>query len=294
MNKLKALSLAILLPLFTQAQGLGDLFGEESSTEYAYATFKSSRIINSQSIEMPADGNLLFIISHHFGALNSGAYNLFGLDQSTIRLGFEYGIGERLALGVGRSSYQKTFDGFIKYKILRQSTGSKKMPLSLSWYSDMVLTAARWADPDRENFFSSRMSYTHSLLAARKFSNGFSAQLMPTLVHKNLVPSSDDAHDILIMGAGARAKITQRTTLNVEYFYVLPDQIISSSYRNSLSIGFDIETGGHVFQLHFTNSPLMFSRGFLTETTGNWLDGDILFGFNITRTFVLKKPEEFK
>ena len=172
-----------------------DLLGDQpKTTDYTYATFKTTRIINSQSVENPAEGVLMFLIQHRFGRINTGAYEFFGLDQATIRLGLEYGITKRLAVGVGRSSYQKTYDGFLKYKILRQSTGLRKMPLSMSYYVSTAITSLKWEDmgvEDRTNYFSSRVSYTHQLLIARKFSKALSIQLIPTLIHKNLVPTGE-------------------------------------------------------------------------------------------------------
>lgn len=277
---------------------LMDLFGEDEETvDYAYATFKTTRIINSQSIENPANGVLLFLIQHRFGRLNTGIYEYFGLDQATIRLGFEYGVTDRLAVGIGRNSFQKTYDGFIKYKLLRQSSGAAKMPVSLSYYVGTDITSLKWSDmgvnENRTNYFSSRMAFTHQLLIARKFSNSFSLQLIPTLVHMNLVPDSLNKNDIFSMGVGGRIKFTNRTSLNVEYYYVLPNQV-SWEYDNSLSIGFDIETGGHVFQLVFSNSVAMFESGFINETQGKWTKGDVYFGFNISRVFTLKKPKTFQ
>ena len=288
----------VILSQFTlqSQEDLLDLFDDEPTTNYTYATFKTTRIINAQSIENPAKGTLIFLIQHRFGRLNTGAYNFFGLDQSTIRLGFEYGITDKLAIGIGRSSHMKTFDGFIKYKILRQSTGLRKMPLSLTYYGSMDLTSLKWKDmgvENRTNYFSSRISYTHQLLVTRKFSNAFSFQLMPTLVHKNLVEYNIDKNDIFSLGLGGRIKITNRTAINFEYFLVFPNQI-HTEYDNSLSIGFDIETGGHVFQLIFTNSRAIYDSGYITETHGSWLNGDVYFGFNRSRTFSIIKPKTFK
>lgn len=282
--------------LSTTAQDdLMDLFGEEKpSTEFTSATFKTTRVVNSQSVENPASGVLLFIISHHFGAVNSGGDNLYGLDESTIRFGLEYGINSRLTIGAGRSSWLKTVDGFIKYKILRQSTGAVNMPVSLSWFGSTAMNTLETIKSDtRTDYFSSRLAFTHQLLIARKFNNNLSLQLMPTLVHKNLVPTKEDRNDVLAIGAGGRYKLTQRLSFNAEYYYLLPDQS-SVDYYNSLSLGFDVETGGHVFQFHFTNSKAMFERGFITETQGQWDKGDIYFGFNITRVFTIRKPEGFK
>ena len=152
----------------------------------------------------------------------------------------------------------------------------------------MLGTAAiktiKFSDPERENFFSSRLYYVTQLIMGRKFSNAFSLQLSPTLVHRNLVLTDAEKNDVLALGAAARVKLGKRTSINGEYIYVLPDQL-APGYRNSLSVGFDIETGGHVFQLHFTNSTSMIEKGFIGETVGDWADGDIHFGFNISRVF---------
>jgi len=275
---------------------LFDLFDEDEQQEvdYTFATFKTTRVVIGHSIENPAPGVLLFLISHHFGRVNSGAYEFFGLDQATIRLGFEYGVTDRFSLGIGRSSYEKTFDGFLKYKILRQSSGMKKMPVTLTFFSSYALNSLKWEDPERTNYFSSRLAYTFQFLLARKLNDKFSVQLIPSLVHKNLVTTSEDQNDIFSLGIGGRYKLTQRISVNGEYHYVLPGQIVSSSYDNSLSFGFDIETGGHVFQLFLTNSNPMFERGFITETTGKWVNGDIFIGFNISRVFTIVKPKSFR
>lgn len=280
---------AIMLVRSAAAQDLFDALGKDSvKTNYTYATFKSTRVVNGQSVENLPHGTLLFIVSHHFGALNSGSYNFFGLDQSTIRLGLEYGILDRLSVGVGRSSYEKTFDGFVKYKLLRQSSGYKTMPVTVTLFAAMDINSLKWQDPTRTNFFSSRLSYAYQILIARKFTNDLSLQLSPTLIHKNLVPNPNDKNDIYAIGFGGRYKLTKRVSVNAEY-YALINQPKSAVAVNSFSVGVDIETGGHVFQLHFTNSQPMFERGFITETIGKWSHGDIYFGFNITRVFSFVK-----
>lgn len=274
---------------------LMDLFGEEPETvDYTTATFKTTRLVLGHSIENPAPGVLMFLIQHHFGRVNSGAYEFWGMDQANIRLGFEYGINDRLAVGVGRSSYKKTFDGFVKGKILRQSTGAKEMPVSLTYFGSISLNSLKWSEPDRENYFSSRLAFTNQLLIARKFSPALSFQITPTLVHKNLVATEEDKNDIFATGFGGRVKLTNRASLNAEYWYVFSDQIVSQPYDNSFSIGFDLETGGHVFQLFCTNSDPIFESGFITETVGKWNKGDVYFGFNISRVFTIVKPKSFK
>lgn len=282
----------ILKPAFSQEEeSLLDLLGpEDPVTNYASASFKTTRVINSHSIENAGHGVMDFKIGHRFGRINSGAYEFFGMDQATIRLGLDYGITDRLMIGIGRSSYEKTLDGFIKYKLLRQSTGAVSMPVTVVLVAGTSINMLRFPD-NRENFATSRFAYFFQPIIGRKFSEYFSIQLMPTLVHRNLVRTFEEEHDVIALGIAGRQKITKRIALTAEYFYLLPDQI-PEQYHNSLTIGFDIETGGHVFQLHFTNSLPLMEKGFITETTGNWADGDIHFGFNISRVFQIHKPSK--
>lgn len=260
------------------------LIDEEETTEYTYATFKTNRIINLHSIENTSKGVLDIKISHRFGFLNSGISDLFGLDQASIRIGGDYGINNWLMIGLGRSSFEKTYDGFMKIKLLRQSKGKKKMPITASFLASTAIKTGEFQNPDRINYLTSRMYFTFQSLIGRKLNESISIQLSPTLVHRNLVRTNSESNDVFSLGIGGRMKLNKRTSLNAEYIYVLPGQL-APGYRNSLSIGFDIETGGHVFQLHFTNSTSMIEKGFITETIGNWLDGDIHFGFNVSRVF---------
>lgn len=273
-----------------QDDDLLSLLGEEETIEYASAAFKANRVINLHSIESTAAGVFDFKISHRFGMLNQGAYDLFGLDNASIRIGGDYGLTKSITIGAGRSSYEKTYDGFVKLRLLRQSTGKKVMPLTASVLATAAIQTLRWQNPDRDNFFSSRLYYTFQVIVGRKFSDAFSLQLSPTLVHRNLVKVRTESNDVLALAAAGRIKLNKRIAVNAEYTYVLPDQL-APGYRNALSIGFDIETGGHVFQLHFTNSTSMIEKGFVTQTTGNWLDGGIHFGFNVSRVFTVRKPK---
>jgi hypothetical protein len=278
----------ILLPVVSFSQDLMDVFGqEEPQTDFAYATFKTTRVVSGHSVENPSSGVLLFLISHNFGKVNSGGYEFFGLDNATIRLGLEYGITPFLTIGVGRSSYEKTYDGFLKARVLRQSKGARNMPVTLSLFTSMDLNSMKWQYPERKNYFSSRLSFVHQILIARKFNNNLSLQITPTFIHRNLVAKASEDNDTYAAGFGGRYKITQRVSFNAEYFYVLPGSVADNT-ENPLSVGFDIETGGHVFQLHFSNAQPMFDRGLITRTTGKWSNGDIYFGFNISRVFTLR------
>ena len=276
----------------TFAQDLMNLLNEEDQPkiEYTYATFKATRVINGQSIENPPKGALNFVISHHFGRINDGWYEFFGLDQANIRFGFEYGITDWLSVGIGRTSVDKTYDGSVKVKLLRQSKGARNMPVSLSYYGDMSCSTLKWQNPDRQNYFSSRLEYLHQLLIARKFGESVSLQIVPTYIHRNLAQTIEDQNDVFAIGAGGRIKLTKRFAVTGEYYYVLPGKT-ADDYYNSFSLGVDLETGGHVFQLFLTNSLGLIGQQFIPETTGQWGKGDIHIGFNINRTFQIVKPK---
>jgi len=259
-----------------------------NAVNYTTATFKTTRLVNGHTVENVGKGVLDVKISHRFGTLNKGGYELFGLDNATMRLGLDYGISRRLMIGVGRSTFQKTYDAFVKFKLLRQSTGKVNMPVTVSYVGTVALMSLRWADTSRKNYFSSRLSYTHQLIIGGKFSDGISLQLMPTFIHRNLATLANEPNDLYAVGAGGRFKLTRRLSFNVEYYYQVPGYKVEGT-TNPLSVGFDIETGGHVFQLHFTNSTGMTERNFISGTTGKWEKGDVLFGFNISRVFTIGK-----
>lgn len=296
MMRLFFLLVAFFIVIFPRANAQDDLLSllnEEEEPDIVNYAFKTSRIINLHSIENTHKGVLDFKISHRFGFVNAGAKEFFGLDQATIRLGLEYGITDGLMVGIGRSSFEKNLDGFVKFKILRQKKGPQAAPLSISGFGSMVIKTSPFLDQNRENFFSSRLFYTWQLLLARKFSPAFSLQLTPSFVHRNLAETLEEKNDVLALGLGARLKLSNRVSLNMEYILMDKDAL-SSDKTNSMSIGFDIETGGHVFQLHLTNSTSMIEKGFIAETTGDFFQGDIHYGFNVSRVFTIVKPKEFK
>ena len=271
---------------------------QDSIVTYSAATFKGTRIINGHSVETVGKNNLDFIISHRFGAVNSGANNFFGLDQSQIRLALEYGLTDRLMIGIGRSSYQKTIDIFAKYRLLTQSTGFKNVPVSVTLFASDANNASESTTELPFYTIVQRQTYTFQALIARKFSEKLSIQLSPTIMHRNLAENTLDANTIYSLGMGGRYKFTKRTSFNVEYWYT-PKSIGTTSFRdpkftNTLSLGFDIETGGHVFQLHLTNSRGMIEKQFIGQTTGKWNSGDIFYGFNISRTFSFDKSKKSK
>ena len=271
-------------PIVKAQDDLFSLLEVEDTPQEVTATFKGTRIINGQSVELPAKGNLQFLIEHRFGTINSGAYELWGLDQAQMRMSFDYGLTNTTAIGLARNSFQKTFEASIKSRLVRQKMNGGS-PISITSYNAVFANSIRWANPERANLFSSRLSYAHQIMIARKFNSSLSLQLTPSLIHRNLVDKKDENNDCVALGIGGRYKLTKRVSLNTEYFYQF--KRLNELFENSLSIGFDIETGGHVFQLHVTNSQGMFERAFIGETTGKWSAGDLYFGFNISRVFGL-------
>lgn len=262
-----------------------------NETVYTTATFRSTRIINGHSVETLPAHVLDLRISHRFGLVSDGIYNFFGLDNATMRLGFDYGITNNVMVGVGHSTYQKTYDAFVKTRLLRQSTGKKNMPLSVTFVTSAAINSLRPAEflakPD-SGVEIERSSYVLQLLITRKFSEKLSLQLMPTFIHADNVSFTHLHHNIVAFGIGGRHRISKRMSVNAEYYYQLPE-LKADGAHNVLSVGIDIGTGGHVFQLHFTNSIGLVERSFITETTGRWDHSDVLFGFNISRVFQLKK-----
>ena len=284
----------LMLFFFSKAQDstlmnmLSDSMHANTTQAYVSATFKGVHVINMQTVESPAKGTLNFIIMHRFGKLNDGAYNFFGLDNATIRLGVDYGITDRLSIGIGRSSYLKTFDGYAKYKIMRQTDGSDAMPITADILIGLSDYTQKFSDKSYLNT-KYRTAYFTQLLLARKFSRRISLQLVPTWLHYNLVPTTKDKNDVFAVGFGGRIKITKRMSVTAEYNYVPNNQLVSEERHNSLSAGVEIETGGHVFQLVFTNSQALTEPQYIGQTTGRWSKGDIFFGFNVSRIFSITR-----
>jgi hypothetical protein len=288
---------AVLAVLFfsagvkAQEKDLLDLVddGKEPNTIVTNA-FKSIRIINGHSMEFLAPGTMDFRILHRFGQMNQGTKNLFGLDQASMRLGLDFGITKKLQVGVGRSTFKKELDGYIKYAPIRQSTGTHAFPVTIALVGGATINTLPFADPTRTNYFSSRVAYYVQTIIGRKLSDRISLQLTPTMVHHNLVPLASQPNDVFAVGFGGRVKASQRIAFTWDYFYNINGLEKGVNY-NPLSVGVDIETGGHVFQLHFSNAAGMNERAFITETTNTWEKVDLRFGFNLSRIFQLKKAK---
>lgn len=286
------ISLVFILTLLSseiKAQDLEALLEQETpkTKSYVSATFKGTRILNGHSIENRKKGVTEFVISHRFGRVSSGASELFGLDQSNIRFALERGITDDLMLGLGRSSFEKTYDAFLKYKVFKQSFNSNRMPVSVSLFNSAAYKSVD--DFTTEGLtFSQRLTYVSQILIARKFSPNLSLQITPSYIHRNSVSISEDPHDIFAIGFGGRIKLTKRMALNVEYHYTI-NPLESINTTNSLAFGLEIETGGHVFQIILSNSITMIEKSFITESSDDFFEGDIHLGFNISRAFQRRK-----
>lgn len=273
---------------FVNARTTDDLFdrlGDWDDTEaLAIKTFRSTRIVNMQSVENPYHGELIFTIGHRFGNIRSGFYEMFGLDIANIRLGLDYGINSWLAAGIGRSSFQKTWDGYLKARIITQD-GELQSPVSLSYYLSASHATLRGIYPADYDNFLDRTSFIHQLMVSSKFSELFSIQISPIWLRSSFLTETGGSVSHLSLGTAARIRLTPMTHLNLEYIPSVVDGGIERT--NPVSAGFDIETGGHVFQLFFSNTQGIADKAWLTNTSGKWEKGDIFFGFTITRVFYL-------
>lgn len=278
---------SILFAQTVKAQSL--LKGVEDSVpvkEKVTGAFKSTRVINAHSIEMLHKGNLDFRIMHRFDPISSGIKQLYGLDQARMRISFDYGISDNTTVGFGRSTFRKELDLFIKTRIIQQSTGEKPVPFSLVVAAGgLVWTES--VEPEKASFLD-RSSYYVQMVLGKKFSPVFSFQISPIIVHTS-IPSIESDKTIFAMGGGGRLKVSRRMAITLDYHH--PFGKLNAIYKDPLSVGIDIETGGHVFQLQFSNAIGMNERSYITQTTGNFFKGDIRFGFNLSRIFKVGKKK---
>ncbi|WP_295121686.1 DUF5777 family beta-barrel protein [uncultured Chitinophaga sp.] len=277
-------------------------------SERVTGTFKSTRIINGQSNETLGKNELDFRVGHRFGDMggsNGGSKTFFGMDNSTdIRIAFEYGISDNLMVGISRckgsGNLSQMYEGLIKYKLLQQTTDNH-VPLAVTLFGNAVVSAMESSDdessPGYFGKFSDRMSYTAQVVLARQFGRTFSLALLPTYVHRNRV-GYQDMNDMFAMGVGGRLRFTRRLALVVDYFVPFRDQeskdyaeTLDTKYYNTLGVGLEIETGGHVFNVNFTNSTAILENQFIPETTATWTNGQFRWGFNISRRFDLDRKK---
>ncbi len=252
------------------------------ATEKVKAAFKSTRVINAHSIEMVARHNLDFRIMHRFGFISDGIKQLYGLDQASMRISFDYGITDNFTVGFGRSTFRKELDGFVKKRFLQQSKGLHAMPFSLVIAAGAVIYTEESFATIKPNT-ADRTAYYIQLLIGRKCNSRFSFQFSPILVHTNMPLNAADDQKIFGWGGGGRYKFSRRMAFTFDYHH--PVGKLDSIYTSPLSMGVDIETGGHVFQLQFSNATGMNERAYLTQTTGRFFKGNIRFGFNLSRMF---------
>lgn len=261
---------------------------EPKKKEHVTNAFKSSRVLNGHSMEFIGKGELDVRILHRFGEINSGPNNLFGLDQANMRMGFDYGLLKSLTIGIGRSNVGKELDGFIKFRPVWQSTGPGSFPFSIVLVASITGQTQPWTDTAHKNYLSNRLAFYNEIIIGRKFSEHFSLQVSPVFVHRNLVALASEENDVYALGIGARIKLSKRVALVADYHYIAKG-LDKKTYKDPFSLGFDIETGGHVFQLLFTNATGMNEKSFITNTTSNWGKGSIRFGFNLSRIFTIRK-----
>lgn len=276
-------------PLFAQDDLMAELNQSmPAQKDYTYATFKGTRLVNLHTVETLGKGALEFRIAHRFGPLSSGIDGFYGLDgPATIQLRLDYAVSDRLLVGIGRSSEKKIVDGFVKYKWLRQ-TADNGMPVTVTPIGSINIFAEKnptgSIGPDRYEFFSSRVSYYSSVMIARKFNPQFSAQISPIYIHYNLVDKLLDKNDMVSLAGSARYKFTRSVAFTAEYIQRLtPYTRDSNAYKNVLSLGFDIETGGHVFQVFFTNGYSINEVRTIPYTAAGLKE--MRLGFNVSRTF---------
>lgn len=286
-------ALSLLLVLSAKAQE--DLFSQlESATgtsekEYVLATFKGDKIINVQTNETVKKKNLDVRVNHLFGNIGKesggGFHNLYGFDQSQdIRIAFHYGITDRLMAGISRSKRNENFEGLLKFKLLQQTT-NKKIPLSITLFGNTTYSAKSSSLVEKDLH---RLTYNAELIMTRKFSSKFSIALIPSFLHRNFVDAEDE-NDIFSLGGGFRLKITQSTSIIADYYHSFRPTITGTEYFDPMGIGVEIETGGHVFSIMFTNASGILENDYLVNTVDDWTKGGIKFSFVISRMFKFGK-----
>ena len=291
-------STLIAQSLSVLAQSSDDLLNmvaEKPTKEYVTATFKTTRLINFHTVEILSKRSLDFRISHRFGDFNTGAYNAWGIDGgANIRLALEYTHGSRLMFGIGRTSGKKIVDGFLKFRLLKQTTQGGGMPISVTLFSSVYHTFLQNVYIDGVNKYQNipdRLSYCNQIMIGRKFNSRFSFQLTGAMVHFNVVDKITDKNDCFIVGAVTRFKFAKRQAITLEYAHRL-NKYTDSKLYDSFGIGYDLETGGHVFQMHFTNSFGLTEDQFYMNTNTSWENWGIRLGFNISRVFSLQRKHK--
>ena len=279
---LTTLFLLFTVLLFSQDDLLSEIDTATETPLFASAVFKGLKVINFESTKLVAKGGFNFIVSHRFGTVKNGFQNLFGLDEAVTHLNFVYGLSEHINISASRSSNQKIYEVATKFKLVSQQAG--KIPFTVVGYTSVLANTALDTDNLPKLEFKHRLSYIAQLLVSRKMNKNLSLILSPTFFHDNYLTDDFQENSQYGVGFGGRYKLGKRWSLNTEYGVHL-NRSKNSLYNNPFSIGVDLETGGHVFQLLFTNSQSMNTNGVFGTSTGEWGEGDVYFGFNLARSF---------
>ncbi|WP_303316002.1 DUF5777 family beta-barrel protein [Flavivirga abyssicola] len=282
MNKVLLILICFPFLMFSQEDLLDEIDTESTGSQHATAAFKGLKIVNFESTKLVAKKELTFIVSHRFGSLKNGIDTFFGLDEAVTRLNFVYGISDAINVGVSRSSFFKIYQASVKYRLLRQENNG--FPFTIVGYNAILVNTALEEQDLPLIEFKDRLGYTAQLLISRKINTNFSVELAPTFFHDNYVSVNEQDNSQFALGLGGRYKLSKRWSINADYGLHL-NRADNSPFKNPLSIGIDIETGGHVFQMHFSNAQAMNTNGFLGQGNGDWSDGDVYFGFNLSRRF---------
>ena len=277
-----ALFLSFSVFLFAQNDLLSEIDTDPETPAFSSAVFKGLKVINFESTKLVAKGGFNFIVSHRFGTVKNGFKNLFGLDEAVTHLNFVYGVSDRFNISASRSSNQKIYEVGSKFALLKQQAG--KIPFTVAGYTSVLANTALSTDNLPKLEFKHRLSYVAQLLISRKINSELSVIVSPTFFHDNYVTNDLQDNSQYGVGFGGRYKLGKRWSVNMEYGVHL-NRAEGSLYTNPFSIGVDLETGGHVFQLHFTNSQSMNTNGVFGTSTGDWSDSDVYFGFNLARSF---------
>jgi len=263
---------------------LDQLNAEKSNVKDKETTaFKGLQICNIQSTKMTAKGDWYMVISHRFGDLTQGLDNFFGLDNAMTKIGAIYGVTNWLSIGASRHTYNKLYELTAKYKFADQVTSG--FPVTIVGYNTMDINTALSTDQYPNLQPVNRLAYSSQLLMSRKFSEGLSFEVGGVYVHKNLYDDAQELKDQYLVAAGGRCKLSKRLSVNLDYAYKINQLANAPLYQNPLTLGLDIETGGHVFQMVFSNSQPMNDVAVFTNATGKWNGGSLYFGFNMYRVF---------
>ena len=269
--------------IFAQDDLLKELEADKpKKKDIELSAFKGMQICTMQSTKMAAKGEFYFLISHRFGDLTNGLDNFFGLDNALTKIGGLYGVTNGLTLGFSRQTYHKIYELTAKYKFINQEVDG--FPFTIVGFNTLDINSELKTALYPDLKFNNRLAFTTQLPISRKFSESFSLQINPIYVHKNLYDIATEKKDQVLLGIGGRYKLTKRLSLNAEYARLL-GKVSDKIYNDPLTVGLDIETGGHVFQLVFSNSQPMNDVSYFTNGTGNWASKGIYFGFNVYRVF---------